>query len=413
MVRKRSAANGEGTIGQRKKGRHKGKYEAALTIGRKPDGKLDRVHQLFERRTDADAWLQEQKRKRDAGQLVKGKITVGDFIEWWLENLVKPDRTPATYESYARLARGHIVHELGDTLIDKLTDDQVLGLKAAVRAKGVSPRTVEYVLVILRIVLTIAKRRGLVAQNVASLVALPKVPQRDAPTLDRETSARFMASIQGDRLFALYVLDLMLGLRRGEVLALRWQDVDLESARLSINGSLQRNYMGRERRDPKTQNSKRDIAIPQLVIPILKAHHARQLQEREQHKHWKRWQDTDYVFTTQAGGPIEPRRLTELFGELKEKLGLAPEMHFHDLRHSIATMLLEEGVDIKLISKLLGHADSQITRDVYIRHTDRLKQQTADKIDALFQGMHLDVQQPEEPGEAENDAQKPPQKEVG
>lgn len=395
MVRKRSAANGEGTIFAVKRGPHKGKYGAALTLGRRSDGKLDRIQKLFRSRLEADAWLQEKKRERDRGApLIVEKATVEQYIELWLENVVRIDRSPATYENYSSIARNHILPELGAIPLSKLRAVHVQKLKSALRSGGTSPSTARHALTILRAALARAKRWNLVDENAAALVELPPASAREARTLDRDAGLRFIQATRSDRLFALYALDLFLGLRRGEILGLRWCDVDLEAGRISINGALQRVRGALTRREPKTASSRREIALPRVVVSILEAHRSRQLAEREARRLDRRWTDTDYVFTTTLGRPIEPGKLSARFRELRAELDLPSGMHFHDLRHSVATLLLEEGLDIKMISRLLGHADTKITRDIYIRYTDRLRQQTADKIDELF----------EEAGEPEEEA---------
>lgn len=308
--------------------------------------------------------------------------TVRDFMESWLEDTVRPNLRPSTYASYSALTRKHIIPALGSIELAKLSPQQVQAFRNQKLSSGkLSPRTVEYMIIILRIALNLARKWEIVNRNVASLVDLPRRSSPERPTLDKDQLLAFLESAKGDRLLPLYALTISLGLRRGEVLALHWDDVDLEQGTLRVRQSLQR-VAGKLSVTPtKTEQSNREVHIPKFLIPILKAQRLRVKEERVHMA--SRWVECNLVFPNTIGKYIEPRRLDRWFHAALEKAKL-PRIHFHDLRHSAATLLIEEGIELKLVSAMLGHADSSITRDIYLHVTERMKKQTANKMDELL-----------------------------
>jgi len=202
----------------------------------------------------------------------------------------------------------------------------------------------------------------LVPQNVAALTAPPKVEAYEARVLAVPEARRFLEVARSDRLEALWRVGLSLGLRRGETLGLRWQDVDLHAATLRVAVNLQRIDGKIVLVKPKTKESQRTLPLPASLVTALRQHKARQLEERL--VAGPRWQDHGLVFCTSVGTPITPRNLLRSLQVVLNRAGL-PHMRFHDLRHSCATLLLAQGEPVKVVQELLGHTDPRVTLGIY------------------------------------------------
>jgi len=258
-----------------------------------------------------------------------------------------------------------------------------------------SPRTVQLSLVILRHALQTGVKWGLIGRNVAKLVDAPKVRRPEIKPLDLEQSRKFLDATKGERLEALYSVALGLGLREGEALGLRWIDVDLERQQLTIRQSLQR--VGGKRFgsgpgklefvEPKTDRSRRTLRMPDTLVRSLRAHHARQLQERLIAS--SAWIERGLVFTTGIGTPIEPRSAVRDFKRILEKANepdakIPLSTRFHDLRHSAASLLLAQGVQLRAIMELLGHSTIALTANTYSHVMPSMMQEMADKMDSIL-----------------------------
>jgi integrase len=223
-----------------------------------------------------------------------------------------------------------------------------------------------------------AARWDLVGRNVADLVKPPRVPRYEFTTLSPEQARQFLDAARGDRLEALYVLAITTGMRLGELLRLRWREVDLNTRVLSIRGT------GGDEGDSwaKTQGSRRPVVMTEVAAAPLRWHRAAQAAERI--RAGAAWQDHDPVFPNSIGGPLNPSNLRHRsFHILLEWAGL-PRMRFHDLRHSAATLLLGRGVHPKIVSEMLGHTQVSITLDVYSHVTATMHHQAVDALNDLL-----------------------------
>ena len=235
---------------------------------------------------------------------------------------------------------------------------------------------------ILRIALNRALKLGLVARNVAALTVAPKLVRKRIHSLSPEEARRLLDSARGDHLEAVFTVALSLGLRMGEILGLRWQDVDLDGATLAVNQAIYRIAgKGLVTAEPKTDRSRRALFLPDGVIRALKAHRLRQLQKRL--AAGPRWQDSGLIFTSGVGTPLEPRNLFRSFKALLRKAGL-PDVRFHDLRHSAASLLLAQGVPMRAVMELLGHSNIGTTADIYSHVMPAMMRDVADKMDAIL-----------------------------
>lgn len=242
---------GEGSIYRRRDGR----YVAAITL-------QSGHRRYFYGRTRREAYSKYLKARRnleDGLPLAPERLKVGEYLIRWLEDSVKPTVRPYTLASYATLVRRHIVPELGNLRLGSLTPQDIQGFLNKKREAGLSPRSVQYIHAVLRRALGQAERWGLVPRNVARLVSPPRVPKAEIQPLTPAEAKRFLAAVREDRLEALYTVALAVGLRQGEALGLRWQDVNLAAGTLSVRVSLQREANRYVLAETKTDRSRRTV----------------------------------------------------------------------------------------------------------------------------------------------------------
>jgi integrase len=377
----RTRGNGEGSIYQRK-GR-KGWFAAVSQNGRR---KI--IHAAT--RAEVDALLSAEKVKRDHGMLSTAPSqTLEVFLGQWLSEVVKPRVRPWTYKGYEVLVRVHIQPRLGKTRLDRLTPAQVQALMNAKLEAGLSPKTVQYMRGVLRTALGQALKWGLVHRNVADLVDGPKVERHEIQPFGPAEARTLLAAVAGDRLEALYSVALASGLRQGEALGLRWQDVDLDEGLLHVRFQLQR-HDGQLRLVPlKTARSRRTVAIPDSIVEGLREHRQRQRKERlAAGQRWKGAEPLDpacHVFTTPIGTPLDARNVVRLYKAVLVKAGL-PERRFHDLRHSCATLLLVQGVPMRVVMEILGHSQITLTANTYSHVLPEMQRAAAERMDAILHG---------------------------
>lgn len=219
---------------------------------------------------------------------------------------------------------------------------------------------------------------GLVARNVATLVAAPRATHSEMTVLTPEQARTFLETARNDRLEALYRVALSLGLRRGEALGLRWEDIDFEQRTLRVSFALQALKEKLTLVEPKTMTSRRTIPLPFALVSALRAHYARQLQERL--LAGDRWQEHGLVFPTSIGTPMHAGNLVRSFHALLKRAGL-PSIRFHDLRHSCASLLAAQGVPARVAMEILGHSDIRVTQNIYTHVFDDAKRAAADAMD--------------------------------
>jgi len=252
-------------------------------------------------------------------------------------------------------------------------------------AAGLAAKTVHYMKGTLQVALNQAMKWGMVMRNVAVLVDSPtKAPIKEVAPLTIEEATTFLEAIRGDRLEALYVVALSLGLRQAEVLGLTWQDVDLDQGRLEVRRSLQRVDGKYVLMDVKTRFSRRDVVMPATVLERLREHRKRQLEERL--NVGSRWRnDLDLVFTTDRGQPLRGTVVTHMFQRRLSAAGLR-RVRFHDLRHSCDTLLQALGVPPRVVMDILGHTTLAMTMERYAKALPHAKADAARRMDLLMSG---------------------------
>jgi integrase len=389
MAKQRKRGQGEGSIYKRKDGL----WVAAVNLGYK-DGKLHRKYYYGKTRTEVSDKLTGDLAKHNQGiPIVTARQTLKQFLASWLEDSVKPSVRPATYVSYETQIRVHIEPGLGHFQLTKLEPQHIqhymnnklkpVKSENGELEPGLSPKTVRYHRSILAMALKLALKWNLVSRNVAELVDPPTAQKFKVPSIDVEQARILLAAIKGDRMEALFSVALSLGLRRGEALGLRWQDVDFEARTLRVNQSLARINKGLVLSQPKTEKSKRVLRLPESLAVKLREHRTRQLEERM--GAGAKWVDSGLVFTTRIGTPIDPRKVKRRLDAIITNASL-PHFRVHDLRHFCATLLFAQGAPLKVVSEMLGHAQIGITADIYTEVIPKVIEQQVDLMDSILTG---------------------------
>jgi integrase len=370
--------NGEGSITRRKNGGWMAQYTAYTAEGRKRKTLYGKTRQ------EVAAKLAKALSDRENGLIMEaGNQTLGEYLNRWLNGSVKGSVKDKTFNDYEWLVRKHIAPALDRIKLRALSPIHLQGLYQAKLEAGLSPSTVRHLHVVLHRALDQALRWGLVPRNVSEAVDLPKLQKKEIRPLSGDEGRRLLEAARGDRLEALYVLAVHCGLRQGELLGLRWEDVDLETGTLQVRRTLTTTKGGSRFTAPKTAKSRRRIKLTAGAVDALRRHHDRQFEESTRLAGL--WQDYGLVFATTTGTPINPSNLTSRsFKPLLERAGL-PDIRFHDLRHTCATLLLSKGVHPKLVQELLGHATIAITLDTYSHVLPGMGDQTANAMESALE----------------------------
>jgi integrase len=366
----------EGSIYQRKDGR----WAAAFSTG---DGRRRTVYGRT--RSDAAQKLAEAQRAHSDGMLPgDGRLTVSKFAKQWLE-AVKPTIAASTYRRYEGVLRVNVIPSLGKHRLSKLQPANLQKLYSDCLESGLSPRTVHHIHTVTHTMLEKAVRWGSVMRNVAALVSPPKVPHREMITLSAEEANALLSAASGSRLEAIWNVAIMTGLRAGELLALRWQDIDLDTASLNVTATLVRQDGYLIRADPKTPRSRRRIALSPPTVIALQRHRLVQLEE--QVKAGPVWRDDDFVFTNQVGGPIDQDNLLKReFRPLLRRSGLRLEVTVRDLRHTAISLALSQGTAATDVSEMAGHSNVGVTLSVYAHALPGAPKRATDAIAAALAG---------------------------
>jgi len=372
-------AHGEGTIFFNSK---KNLWVAKVSL---PNGHRKTKYNKFQR--VVKQWLQEEREKVSKGTFIyDSKINVSGFMSYYMETYGKVKLRSTTYVSYSQVIRSHINPELGGIKLSQLTPNQINQLIKKKLDDGLSPRMVEYIHGILKRALNRAVKWQYMTTNPA-LLAEPPAPNSPTPVVWNPLQVKtFLESLQGDRWVAIYYLACGTGMRRGEILGLPISGLNLESKYLKVTQSLQMiQGEGLKIVEPKTQKSRRMIMIPSYAVLALKDH----LTRREELSKNPRWRDSGLVFTTNIGTPIEPRNLNRHFMNKMKEAGL-PHIRFHDLRHTVASILLEKNIHPKIVSELLGHSSVNLTLNTYSHIINPLNRQAADALDDVISTPKVD-----------------------
>lgn len=317
------------------------------------------------------------------------RLTLGDFLALWLKDSVRPSTRSATLAHHERMSRNHIAPRLGSLKLRELTGAHIAALYGDKLEAGYSTGTRRHIRTTLNKALKQAVSWGYLVRNPAEGVPVPKAPERDEDepdpdmrTLSSAEAGAFLRASREDRYAALYSLALATGMRQGEMLALPWKNVDLSAGLVRVRRTLVIVKGGFEFAPPKTGRSRRDVELRPEAVQALREHRKRQLEERM--KLGGTPEDSGLVFATTTGTPVRRQNLQRRnFKPILREAGL-PDIRFHDLRHTFATLTLANGADLNTISKLLGHASVKTTLDIYAHIIPGMQKRALSALDGLF-----------------------------
>lgn len=375
MARKRKS--GEGTIRQRVDGRWEGRY----VIGYDDRGYPKTKSVLAKTKRECAEKL--QKLKEELGGIksdkVKPDMRFADWLEYWYENHSKPKLRITTQANYKNCIRLHINPEIGQLPLNKLTQNDLQQFYAKLKKNGrkkltekygdgLSDRMVRMCHAICRSALEKAVKDGLIRVNPAIGCKLPPKRAREMQVLDRDELQRFLIQAQAEGYYELFLLDLATGLRRGELLALQWDDLDFKTGVLNVDKQVYEVHGELQFSKPKTKNSIRKIVLPPAVVEVLR--------EYRTHVH-SRWM---FPSPVKEDSPLTPGAVRARLQIILEH-AQCKQVRFHDLRHTFATLALQNGMDVKTLSAMLGHVSAATTLDIYTHITDDMQRTAAANID--------------------------------
>lgn len=343
-------------------------WEAIADLGHDVNGKRLRRKFRGKDRAEVEQKLAEALEGKRKGVVATKRVTVQAWLEHWLRAAEAGGEVrPRTLDFYRWTLSQHVIPAIGRRTLEQLTPTDVDVMLAQLRKKGLSVRSVLHVRSVLRTALHQAMRDGLLMRNAAGLSKAPTPPHIEMKALDPQQAKAFIHALEGERLEALYLVAIGLGLRSGEVLGLTWDALDLEAGRLKVSQALQ--YQRGPSTGtpvmvpPKSQKSRRTLPLPAFVLDGLRRHRRSQAAEQLASPVWldEGW---GLCFTTPIGTPLNPRATLDDLKRILKAAGL-PCIRFHDLRHSCASLLAASGVDYKVVSEILGHSTTRLTLDVY------------------------------------------------
>jgi len=368
MARRRG--NGEGSITRRKDGLYMARYwvetsqgpKRKTIYGKKREEVADKLARALAERADGIFYDDEN-------------VTVGEYLDSWLKGSVRGSVRQSTFDRYEIAVRVHIKPALGRLKLKKLTPAHLAGFYQDRLAAGSAPASVNKLHVTVNKALDQAVRWRMIPRNVAEAVKAPRPAPPEMRPLSPAEARTLLETARGDRLEALYVLAVQTGMRQGELLALKWQDVDLDNAAVSVRRTITMSKGRILLGELKTKKSRRTIRLTDAAVQALRDHLAHQVEEIG--RLGDLYKDQGLVFASQVGTPINPTNLRRRsFAALLQRARL-PKIRFHDLRHTCATLLLCRNVHPKYVQELLGHANIAITLDTYSHVIPGMGNQTA------------------------------------
>lgn len=374
MAKKR--ANGEGSIRKRSDGRWEGRY----TAGYDQTGKRITKNVLGKTQAEVKEKLAKAIEESKKLDIVRSdEYTVAEWLRLWYELYARPNIRPTTADSYHRGIESHVIPRIGEIKLKKLTSRDIQKLykdlqengrlrKSKKQQNGLSNATVRGIHMMLHNALDRAVKERLILHNPTEDCIIPKIQKQEMKILHPEDMKAYLEAADRRGVLPMFYLELVTGIRKGELTALLWSDLDEERRTISVSkqavGDRNRNVTISR---PKTENSVRKISIPQSAVELLR-------QEHEKHP------ENPWMFPSPKTGEMyHPDSIAKLHEKILRDTGLE-HIRFHDLRHTFATMALQNGVDVKTVSSMLGHYDAGFTLRTYTHATRQMQEQAAEKM---------------------------------
>ena len=375
-------ANGEGNIRKRKDGRWEGRY----TAGHDENGKAIYKNVLGRTQAETKEKLKRAIEEAKGLDVVKAQeYDLGQWMDVWFENYAKVKVRPSSHQTYRGYIDNHIKPNIGSIPLNKVTTLDLQGLyrqllqggrvdriEAKHQPKGLSAKTVRNIHQVISSALNLAMEQKLIASNPAEGCALPKAEHQEMKTLTAEQLSSFLREAKESDVFELYYVELVTGLRRGELLGLKWEDIDFNQGILRVKRQISRINGDVVEAPLKTKNAYRTLPLAEDTIDVLKMQR-------------KKANGSEWVFPSPDGGPISPDSVLHKMHRVLKRAGL-PEVRFHDLRHTFATLALQNGVDVKTVSGMLGHFSAGFTLDTYAHVTTTAQKAAANTMSGVLAG---------------------------
>ena len=372
-------ANGEGSIRKRKDGRWEGRY----TAGRDPvTGKAIYKNVLGKTQSEVKEKLKSAIEKTSVLPLKTEHYTVDQWLDAWMENYARLQVRASSYKTYQGFIDNHIRPALGDMSMEKLTamdlqrlykhlleNGRVECAEARNKPRGLSVKTVRNINQMISSALNCAVEQRLIPANPTKGCVLPKLERKEMKILPPESLGAFFEEARRSGVFELYYIDLATGLRRGELLGLKWSDIDLARGIIHVRRQVLRQNGKVVEAPLKTKNSYRNIAIGVDAVKVLKG-----MEQKD-----------EYVFPSPYGGPMSPDSVLHMLQRVLKRAGLE-RIRFHDLRHTFSVLALQNGVDVKTLSAMLGHYSAGFTLDTYAHVTTSMQKQAANAVGNFLSG---------------------------
>ncbi len=364
--------------------RYKDSYTLVLNLGMDPATGKRKQQWISVRGTkkDAEKRLAELLHQLDNGTFIKpGKTTVAEYLRKWLEDYCRANLAPRTTEGYESIVRCHLIPSLGKIPLTQLKPEHVQSLYSKGLSAGLSHRTIRYIHATLHKSLQTAVKLGMLVRNPTDAVEPPRVQHREMRTMNESDIHIFLEFAKSTPYYALFYLALFTGMRRSELLALRWCDVDLILCQLSITRALHQLQDGsRVIRPPKTAKGRRLISLSPSTTIVLGEH--REQQEKLRQSIGSTLTEDTLVFCHEDGSPLLPNSVSHAWTKLANRVGLKG-IRLHDARHTHASLMLKQGIHPKIVQERLGHASIQITLDTYSHVAPGLQQAAANRFDDI------------------------------
>ncbi|GGQ77720.1 tyrosine-type recombinase/integrase [Couchioplanes azureus] len=358
MTSKRRRAHGEGSVYEQRPGL----WAASIDVGW-VDGKRKRKTVYAASEKEAVRKRGELLSRQQRGEnLAAPPRTLSQWLDEWMAMKQHESTRQSTLRGYRWLVESHVRPTLGRVPLDKLTPTMIRRVLTAKTGEGLSATTVRHIHGLVRNVLSDAQREELLHRNPALAVRAPSARTVERRALTVDEARRLLDSIAGERLEALWVCALTVGLRRGELLGLRWSDLDFAGGALTVRQTVLRVDGRLVFTPPKTDRSRRTVPVPAQTLALLRRH--RRQQDEERAKADERWREHGLVFASRLGTPMEPRNLDREWHATRERAGL-PWLRLHDLRHACATFLLASGASPRTVMQTLGHSQISLTMNTY------------------------------------------------